>query len=162
MPDGAIARFGKGTIGDIAYSPDGSRLAVGGSIGIWLYDTVTLQAELEVIAGAPMSFSTHALSSRIAYRNVTTALADAKHLTISDMRLVEKLMVLLEFLQLLTERHAIPETTTLLPNYPNPFNYLSNSRLYTNINTCEKYYTKNLQLNDPALLGRVCKVFDTK
>ena len=79
-------------------------------------------AELEVIAGAPMSFSTHALPSRIAYRNVTTALADAKHLTISDMRLVEKLMVLLEFLQLLTEMHAIPETTTLLPNYPNPFN----------------------------------------
>ena len=65
-------------------------------------------AELEAIAGAPMGFSTHVLSSRIAYCNVTAALADAKHLTASEMRLVEKLMVLSEFLQLLTEMHAIP------------------------------------------------------
>ena len=79
-------------------------------------------AELEAIAGAPMGFSISSPVSRIAYRNVKTALADAKHLTVSDVRLVEKLTVLSEFLQLLTEMHAIPETTTLLPNYPNPFN----------------------------------------
>ena len=79
-------------------------------------------AELEAIAGAPMGFSMPSPVSRIAYRNVTAALADAKHLTVSDIRLVEKLTVLSEFLQLLTEMHAIPETTALLPNYPNPFN----------------------------------------
>ena len=42
LPDGAIARLGKGPIdgGDrgVAYSPDGTRLAVVSSLGIWLYD----------------------------------------------------------------------------------------------------------------------------
>ncbi len=41
FPEGAKARLGKGTINDIAYSPDGTLLAVGGSAGIWLYDTAT-------------------------------------------------------------------------------------------------------------------------
>ena len=39
LPEGAIARLGKGTVRDIAYSPDGARLAVGGSLGIWIYDS---------------------------------------------------------------------------------------------------------------------------
>ena len=39
LPDGATARLGKGTISKIAYSPDGTRLAVGSSIGVWIYDT---------------------------------------------------------------------------------------------------------------------------
>ncbi len=39
LPEGAKARFGKGKItGNVAFSPDGTRLAVGGSIGIWIYD----------------------------------------------------------------------------------------------------------------------------
>ena len=39
LPKGAKARFGKGHItGNIAYSPDGNRLAVATSIGIWIYD----------------------------------------------------------------------------------------------------------------------------
>ena len=39
LPDGAKVRLGKGWIsGDVAYSPDGSLLAVTSSIGIWLYD----------------------------------------------------------------------------------------------------------------------------
>ena len=44
LPAGAKARLGKGEIsGQIAYSPDGTRLAVGSGIGIWLYDTTTYQ-----------------------------------------------------------------------------------------------------------------------
>lgn len=39
LPEGATARFGKGRLNQIQYSPDGTRLAVAGSIGIWLYDT---------------------------------------------------------------------------------------------------------------------------
>ena len=50
LPEGAIARLGKGTISEIAYSPDGSRLAVGGSIGIWIYDADT-GAEVALIGG---------------------------------------------------------------------------------------------------------------
>ena len=41
LPEGAKARLGKGVINTIAYSPDGSRLAVGASTGIWLYDAAT-------------------------------------------------------------------------------------------------------------------------
>ena len=43
LPDGAVARLGKGVIREVLYSPDGSRLAVLSSIGIWLYDTTTYQ-----------------------------------------------------------------------------------------------------------------------
>ena len=41
LPEGAIARFGKGRFPEILYSPDGTRLVVGSTIGIWLYDTTT-------------------------------------------------------------------------------------------------------------------------
>ena len=43
LPDGAVARFGKGIIRGVLYSPDGTRLAVVSSVGIWLYDTTTYQ-----------------------------------------------------------------------------------------------------------------------
>ncbi|MCE2467376.1 MAG: hypothetical protein J4G06_05070, partial [Caldilineaceae bacterium] len=38
LPTGARARLGRGTAGTVQYSPDGTRLAVGGSVGVWLYD----------------------------------------------------------------------------------------------------------------------------
>jgi len=41
LPDGAIRRLGKGEVTEVAFSPDNKYLAVGGSIGIWLYDAVT-------------------------------------------------------------------------------------------------------------------------
>ena len=41
MPEGAKARFGRGSVSHIAYSPDGAWLAVAGSIGVWLYDAKT-------------------------------------------------------------------------------------------------------------------------
>ena len=51
LPEGAKARLGKGWIsGDIAYSPDSTRLAVASSIGIWLYDTATHQ-EVALLTG---------------------------------------------------------------------------------------------------------------
>ncbi len=45
LPDGAIARLGKGRINDMEYSPDGSILAVATTIGIWVYDTDTYQEQ---------------------------------------------------------------------------------------------------------------------
>ena len=41
LPEGAKARLGKGNIYQVKYSPDGTRLAVGCSSGVWLYDSVT-------------------------------------------------------------------------------------------------------------------------
>lgn len=38
LPEGAKVRFGKGSIGDLTYSPDGTVLTVSGPTGIWLYD----------------------------------------------------------------------------------------------------------------------------
>lgn len=43
LPRGAIARLGKGYIKAIAYCPDGARLAVASSIGIWVYDAHTYE-----------------------------------------------------------------------------------------------------------------------
>ena len=44
LPIGAKARLGRGTVSTVTYSPDGSRLAIGSSVGIWLYDTQTYEA----------------------------------------------------------------------------------------------------------------------
>ncbi|MXV74003.1 PQQ-binding-like beta-propeller repeat protein [Candidatus Poribacteria bacterium] len=41
LPEGAKARLGKGTLGEIRFSPDGSRLAVSSSVGVWFYDPQT-------------------------------------------------------------------------------------------------------------------------
>ena len=38
LPEGAIARLGKGGINLMRFSPDGTRLAVGTDVGMWLYD----------------------------------------------------------------------------------------------------------------------------
>ena len=43
LPEGAVGRVGKGSINAVQYSPDGTRLAVGTSIGIWLYDIESQQ-----------------------------------------------------------------------------------------------------------------------
>ncbi len=44
LPDDATARLGKGVIsGNLAYSPEGDRLAVASTIGIWVYDTTTYE-----------------------------------------------------------------------------------------------------------------------
>ena len=54
LPDGAIARLGKGGVSyddqGIAFSPDGSRLAVATSMGVWLYDAETFD-EIALLTG---------------------------------------------------------------------------------------------------------------
>ncbi len=49
LPEGAIARLGKGRINDMEYSPDGTVFAVATTVGIWLYDTETYQ-EIALLA----------------------------------------------------------------------------------------------------------------
>ena len=44
LPDGAMARLGKGTIRDIAFSPVGPYLAVASGIGVWMYEVATSRA----------------------------------------------------------------------------------------------------------------------
>ncbi len=41
LPEGAIARLGKGGINIMRFSPDGTRLAVGTDVGVWVYDVAS-------------------------------------------------------------------------------------------------------------------------
>ncbi len=79
---------------------------------------------IEEIAEAPAHFGTsqHARFAGIAYQNVAAAFADAKYLTTDDVHLGKWMPLLRELLHLLAEMQEIPDTTALLPNYPNPFN----------------------------------------
>ena len=56
LPDGAMARLGKGYIGEIAFSPGGQYLAVASSIGVWIYEVATSRA-LMLIPTASEVFS---------------------------------------------------------------------------------------------------------
>ena len=77
-------------------------------------------ADIEAIAEAPARFSRD--RTGIAYRNVAAAFADAKHRATEDARLGKWMPLLKELLHRLSEMREIPDTTALLPNYPNPFN----------------------------------------
>ncbi|MDE0085422.1 MAG: WD40 repeat domain-containing protein [Candidatus Poribacteria bacterium] len=55
LPEGAIARIGKGSLGQIHFSPDGSKLAVSTSIGIWFHDPNTGK-ELELLQRPNISY----------------------------------------------------------------------------------------------------------
>ncbi len=56
LPKAAKARLGKGGIRSMQFSPDGSLLAVGSNIGVWLYDVNTGQ-ELSLFPGACQSLA---------------------------------------------------------------------------------------------------------
>ena len=43
LPEGAKARIGSGGVNVMRYSPDGSLLAVGSNIGVWIYDVHTTE-----------------------------------------------------------------------------------------------------------------------
>ena len=62
LPEGAKARLGKGRIsGTVAYSPDGTKLAVASSIGVWIYDAQTGE-ELDLLSGHTFWVSSVAFS----------------------------------------------------------------------------------------------------
>ena len=50
LPEGATARLGKGSITQIAYSPNGRYLAAAGSAGIWIYD-MAIHQEVALLTG---------------------------------------------------------------------------------------------------------------
>ena len=50
LPEGAKRRIGKGDISFLKFSPEGDRLAVATTIGIWMYDAHT-GAELALFTG---------------------------------------------------------------------------------------------------------------
>lgn len=70
LPEGATARFGKGWVKDILFSPGGRELAVATTIGIWIYD-VSTGNERDLLRG-PMGGA-----NAIAYSSDGRALAAA-------------------------------------------------------------------------------------
>ena len=50
LPEGATKRLGKGWLYEIQYSPDGTQLAAGGTLGVWIYDTAT-DEEIMLLSG---------------------------------------------------------------------------------------------------------------
>ena len=44
LPEGAIARIGRGYLGEVHFSPDGSQLAISTAMGIWFHDPQTGKA----------------------------------------------------------------------------------------------------------------------
>ena len=89
-----------------------------------LLAAIAQAGDLEKAAEAPMRFNTppEARSLSIAYENVTEAFIETRRVAVTDVRLAETVALLETLLVLLAEMCAIPETTALLPNYPNPFN----------------------------------------
>ena len=61
LPEGAKARLGKGTAYHVAYSPNGTLLAVASSIGIWIHDAQTGQ-EIDLLIGHTASVRSVAFS----------------------------------------------------------------------------------------------------
>ena len=61
LPEGAIARLGRGIVADLAFSPDGESLAIATTIGGWIYELATMEpiALLETERGlvSTISFS---------------------------------------------------------------------------------------------------------
>ena len=56
LPKAAKARFGKGGINALQFSPDGTQIAVASSIGIWIYDLKTGK-EVDMLPGRSQSIA---------------------------------------------------------------------------------------------------------
>ena len=56
LPKAAKARFGKGGINDLQFSPDGTQIAVASSIGIWVYNLNTGK-EIDMLPGMSQSIA---------------------------------------------------------------------------------------------------------
>ena len=61
LPEGVKARYGKGRIEEIAYSPDGTKLAAATYIGVWIYEVQTGK-ELQLLATEPVLVESIAFS----------------------------------------------------------------------------------------------------
>ena len=80
LPEKAKARFGKGSIRELTYFPDGTRLAVKSSIGLWIYDAHTGE-EVDLFTGDTWDVMTMALSPD----GHTLAVASDKNIRLLDL-----------------------------------------------------------------------------
>ena len=76
LPKEAKARLGKGRVNDIKFTPDGTQLAVGTSIGVWLYDANTGE---ETALFTDVESDNHRLDR--SYINMLVSFTDGKTIT---------------------------------------------------------------------------------
>ena len=76
LPKEAKARLGKGRVNDIKFTPDGTQLAVGTSIGVWLYDVNTGE---ETALFTDVESDNHRLDR--SYINMLVSFTDGKTIT---------------------------------------------------------------------------------
>ena len=117
LPEGAKARLGKGrNTGNIAYSPDGTRLAVVSSIGIWLYDAVTYQ-EVALLTGHTGGVTSVAYSS-----DGNTLASGSSDGTVLLWAVTPSMPLSVEPSILRATLFGQVKRSALLQNFPNPFN----------------------------------------
>ena len=85
-----------------------------------ILDLVLVAAAFENVVAAPPVAPQ--IFETLASEDVQQWLTDAKALRDTDSRLKRGISILEQLMAVLTERSAIPAETSLLPNYPNPFN----------------------------------------
>ncbi len=80
IPPGAVERLGKGSLGALAFSPDGSHLAAGGDVGLYYYTANALQEEWLLSSSSPvttLAFSPDGRLLAAALEDGSVALVDA-------------------------------------------------------------------------------------
>ena len=122
LPEGAKGRLVKGSISEIKYSPDGTKLAVASSIGIWIYDAHTGE-ELDLYRGHAgfvwsVSFSPDGTTLASGSYDGTVLLWNYRSDDETDVG--ESFSVEARGKKLTTFGQI--KRNLLLQNYPNPFN----------------------------------------
>ena len=111
LPKGAKARLGKGTLGEVRFSPDGSRLAVSSSVGIWFYDPQTGKA-LDLLPQTACA-STFAFAYSPDGNTVARASDDSKG-QVSDVATKQRIGTLTKYGRKVTSIAYSPDGTSIL------------------------------------------------
>ena len=138
LPEGAIARLGKGDIGEAQFSPDGSRLAISSSIGIWFYDPDTGKA-LDLL---PQTDCTSAFAFAYSPDGNTIARAvDDSKVQLSDVSTKQRRGTLTKYGRRVTSIAYSPDGTTIVSGNSDGGVRVWNAETYQRIGTLRRHHT---------------------
>ena len=111
LPEGAKARFGKGALGEVRFSPDGSRLAVSSSVGVWFYDPHTGKA-LDLLPQTDCAYTFAFAYSRDG-KTIARAIDDSKA-QVWDVATKQRIGTLTKYGRKITSIAYAPDGTTII------------------------------------------------